>query len=156
MVLFPKKKEIYRHRTKLDEKYQHIDIGKNPISCIPTVYEYYSSEIISVFLSLYFCFTGGPPAAVISGSTNSLQCSCPHCPAGCTSYHWYHTQFNDPYARRKLSEYNEYITVEDEGQYSCRRECGNGFSRFSNSYSYKGTNTQTYMLFRLSLSYCFY
>uniref|UniRef100_A0A671R6R4 High affinity immunoglobulin gamma Fc receptor I-like n=1 Tax=Sinocyclocheilus anshuiensis TaxID=1608454 RepID=A0A671R6R4_9TELE len=77
-----------------------------------------------------------PPAAVISASTNSLRCSCPHCPASCTSYHWYHTLFNDPYTRRKLTENDEFITVEDEGLYSCRRDCGKGFSRFSNDYSY--------------------
>uniref|UniRef100_A0A673J2X9 Uncharacterized LOC107754685 n=1 Tax=Sinocyclocheilus rhinocerous TaxID=307959 RepID=A0A673J2X9_9TELE len=79
---------------------------------------------------------GGPPAAVISVSTNSLRCSCPHCPASCTSYHWYHTLFNDPYTRRKLTENDEFITVQDEGLYSCRMDCGKGFSRFSNDYSY--------------------
>ncbi|XP_016423536.1 uncharacterized protein LOC107752134 [Sinocyclocheilus rhinocerous] len=82
---------------------------------------------------------GGPPAAVISVSTNSLRCSCPHCPASCTSYHWYHTLFNDPYTRRKLTENDEFITVQDEGLYSCRMDCGKGFSRFSNDYSYAET-----------------
>ncbi|KAF4095559.1 Fc receptor-like protein 3 [Onychostoma macrolepis] len=86
---------------------------------------------------------GGPPAAVISASTNSLQCSCPHCPDDCTSYHWYHTLFNDSYARKKLSENDQSITAEEEGQYRCRRECGKGFSRFSNIYSYTGTHTHS-------------
>ncbi|XP_058622179.1 uncharacterized protein LOC131533738 isoform X1 [Onychostoma macrolepis] len=80
---------------------------------------------------------GGPPAAVISASTNSLQCSCPHCPDDCTSYHWYHTLFNDSYTRKKLSENDQSITVKEKGQYRCRRECGKGFSRFSNVYSYE-------------------
>ncbi|XP_059381182.1 uncharacterized protein LOC132116376 [Carassius carassius] len=82
---------------------------------------------------------GGPPAAVISGSTNSLKCSCPNCPAKCTSYHWYHTPFNDPFTREKRSENDESITVEKEGLYKCRRDCGNGFSRFSNIYTYTVT-----------------
>ncbi|XP_042608238.1 uncharacterized protein LOC109087833 isoform X1 [Cyprinus carpio] len=80
---------------------------------------------------------GGPPAAVISASTNSLQCSCPHCPDDCTSYHWYHTPLNDPYTRKKLPESDEFITVKKEGQYKCRSDCGKGFSRFSNIYNYK-------------------
>ncbi|XP_052452612.1 high affinity immunoglobulin gamma Fc receptor I [Carassius gibelio] len=80
---------------------------------------------------------GGPPAAVISASANSLKCSCPDCPASCTSYHWYHTPFNDPFTREKRSENDESITVEKEGEYRCRRDCGNGFSRFSHVYSYK-------------------
>ncbi|XP_016095270.1 uncharacterized protein, partial [Sinocyclocheilus grahami] len=80
---------------------------------------------------------GGPPAAVISVSTKSLQCSCPRCPADCTSYHWYHTLFNDPQSHRRLSENHQSITVEEEGLYSCQFDCGKGFSRFSDSYSYK-------------------
>ncbi|XP_059381197.1 uncharacterized protein LOC132116386 isoform X2 [Carassius carassius] len=80
---------------------------------------------------------GGPPAAVISASTNSLKCSCPNCPANCTSYHWYHTPFNDPFTREKRSENDESITVEKEGLYKCRLDYGNGFSRFSNIYTYK-------------------
>uniref|UniRef100_A0A672PMD3 Ig-like domain-containing protein n=1 Tax=Sinocyclocheilus grahami TaxID=75366 RepID=A0A672PMD3_SINGR len=87
----------------------------------------------------------GPPAAVISASTNSLQCSCPHCPANCTSYHWYHTPFNDQFTRRNLTENDGFITVEDGGLYSCRRDCGKGFSRFSNNYSYTGAHTHTNM-----------
>uniref|UniRef100_A0A8C1ZY00 Ig-like domain-containing protein n=1 Tax=Cyprinus carpio TaxID=7962 RepID=A0A8C1ZY00_CYPCA len=79
----------------------------------------------------------GPPPAVISASTNGLQCSCPHCPADCTSYHWYHTLFNDTHTRRKLPENDAFIIIEDEGQYKCRMECGKGFSRFSNVYIYK-------------------
>uniref|UniRef100_A0A8C1ILB2 Ig-like domain-containing protein n=1 Tax=Cyprinus carpio TaxID=7962 RepID=A0A8C1ILB2_CYPCA len=82
---------------------------------------------------------GGPPAAVISESSNGLQCSCPDCPANCTSYHWYHTPLNDPFTRKKLSESNGLITVKDVGQYKCRKECGKGFSRFSNVYIYKDT-----------------
>ncbi|XP_073686731.1 high affinity immunoglobulin gamma Fc receptor I-like [Garra rufa] len=81
---------------------------------------------------------GGPPAAtVISESHNSLQCSCPLCPANCTSYLWYHTPLNDPFERRRLPENKKYITVEEEGLYSCRMDCGKGFSRFSNFYRYK-------------------
>ncbi|KAL0156143.1 hypothetical protein M9458_047389, partial [Cirrhinus mrigala] len=81
----------------------------------------------------------GPPAAtVILDSHNSLRCSCPHCPANCTSYLWYHTPLNDTYERRRLSEKDQFITVEEEGQYSCRMDCGRGFSRFSNAYIYKG------------------
>ncbi|XP_052452614.1 high affinity immunoglobulin gamma Fc receptor I isoform X1 [Carassius gibelio] len=79
---------------------------------------------------------GGPPAAVISASANNLKCSCPLCPASCTSYHWYHTPFNHTYTHRKLPENDESITVEKEGEYRCRRDCGNGFSRFSNIYNY--------------------
>ncbi|XP_073686732.1 high affinity immunoglobulin gamma Fc receptor I-like [Garra rufa] len=80
----------------------------------------------------------GPPAAtVISESHKSLQCSCPLCPANCTSYLWYHALLNDPYESRRLSGNEQFITVEEEGQYSCRVDCGEGFSRFSNVYSYK-------------------
>uniref|UniRef100_A0A8C2ESC4 Ig-like domain-containing protein n=1 Tax=Cyprinus carpio TaxID=7962 RepID=A0A8C2ESC4_CYPCA len=79
----------------------------------------------------------GPAAAVISGSTKSLQCSCPRCPDNCTSYHWYHTLFNDPHSRRRLPENDQSITAEEEGLYSCRFDCGKGLSRFSDSYSYK-------------------
>ncbi|XP_059381195.1 immunoglobulin superfamily member 1-like [Carassius carassius] len=79
---------------------------------------------------------GGPPAAVISASTNSLKCSCPLCPANCTSYHWFHTLFNDTYTHRKLSKNDQFITVEEAGLYRCRRDCGNGFSHFSNIYNY--------------------
>ncbi|XP_052452598.1 uncharacterized protein LOC128013537 isoform X1 [Carassius gibelio] len=82
---------------------------------------------------------GGPPAAVISASANNLKCSCPDCPASCTSYHWYHTPFNDPFTREKRSENDESITIEKEGEYRCRRDCGNGFSRFSHVYSYTVT-----------------
>uniref|UniRef100_A0A8C1TGI9 Ig-like domain-containing protein n=1 Tax=Cyprinus carpio TaxID=7962 RepID=A0A8C1TGI9_CYPCA len=84
---------------------------------------------------------GGPAAAVISGSTKSLQCSCPRCPDDCTSYHWYHTLFNDPHSRRRLPENDRSITAEEEGLYSCRFDCGKGLSRFSDSYSYHGTHT---------------
>ncbi|RXN25891.1 high affinity immunoglobulin gamma Fc receptor I-like isoform X1 [Labeo rohita] len=80
----------------------------------------------------------GPPAAVISESDKTLKCSCPRCPADCTSYLWYHTPLNDPYERRKLSENDQSSTVEEEGLYSCRSDCGTGFSRFSNIYRYKG------------------
>ncbi|XP_059391366.1 uncharacterized protein LOC132124365 [Carassius carassius] len=79
----------------------------------------------------------GPATAVISGSTKSLQCSCPRCPKTYTSYHWYHTLFNDQQAHRRLPESDMSITPEEEGLYSCRFDCGNGFSRFSDSYSYK-------------------
>ncbi len=103
----------------------------------------------------YFCCAGGAPAAVISGSTNSLQCSCPRCPDHCTHYHWYHTKTSDPYTRTKRSEHDESITVEEEGQYICRSECGKGFSRFSDVHSYEGAHTHTNMLFRLSFYYCF-
>ncbi|KAL1248288.1 hypothetical protein QQF64_021606 [Cirrhinus molitorella] len=81
---------------------------------------------------------GGPPAAaLISKSHKSLWCSCLSCPVSCTSYLWYHTLFNDPYARRRLSENDQTITIEEEGLYSCRMDCGKGFSRFSNVYNYK-------------------
>ncbi|KAK2870431.1 hypothetical protein Q8A67_024823 [Cirrhinus molitorella] len=88
---------------------------------------------------------GGPPATNISGSANNLECSCSHCPAGCTSYLWYHTPFNDPYARRSLPKIGESITVEEEGLYSCRKDCGQGFSRFSDVYSYKEPGTVNVM-----------
>ncbi|RXN02240.1 high affinity immunoglobulin gamma Fc receptor I-like isoform X1 [Labeo rohita] len=82
---------------------------------------------------------GGPPlATLVSESDKTLKCSCPRCPADCTSYLWYHTPLNDPYERRKLSENDQSITVEEEGLYSCRSDCGTGFSRFSNIYRYKG------------------
>ncbi|KTG39663.1 hypothetical protein cypCar_00036138 [Cyprinus carpio] len=84
---------------------------------------------------------GGPAAAVISGSTKSLQCSCPRCPDNCTPCHWYHTLFNDPHSRRRLPENDRSITAEEEGLYSCRFDCGKGLSRFSDSYSYHGTHT---------------
>ncbi|XP_026114159.1 uncharacterized protein LOC113092669 [Carassius auratus] len=80
---------------------------------------------------------GGPAAAVISGSAKSLQCSCPRCPKNCTSYHWYHKLSNDQQSHTRLSENGMSVTPEEEGEYSCRFDCGNGFSRFSDSYSYK-------------------
>ncbi|XP_052397903.1 neural cell adhesion molecule L1-like [Carassius gibelio] len=80
---------------------------------------------------------GGPAAAVISGSAKSLQCSCPRCPKICTSCHWYHTLSNDQQSHRRLPENGMSVTPEEEGEYSCRMDCGNGFSRFSDSYSYK-------------------
>ncbi|XP_042570746.1 high affinity immunoglobulin gamma Fc receptor I-like isoform X2 [Cyprinus carpio] len=80
---------------------------------------------------------GGPAAAIISGSTKSLQCSCPRCPDNCMSCHWYYTLFNDPHSRRRLPENDQSITAEEEGLYSCRFDCGKGLSRFSDSYSYK-------------------
>ncbi|XP_059391394.1 uncharacterized protein LOC132124416 [Carassius carassius] len=79
----------------------------------------------------------GPAAAVISESAQSLQCSCPRCPKTYTSYRWNHTLFNDQQSHKRLPESDMSITPEEEGLYSCRLDCGNGFSRFSDSYSYK-------------------
>ncbi|XP_043082072.1 uncharacterized protein LOC122329678 isoform X3 [Puntigrus tetrazona] len=83
---------------------------------------------------------GGPPSAVISVSANNLQCSCPHCPDGCTSYEWYNIHFDDPHARVKLPENGEYI-LNKEGKFICRRKCGEGFSHFSHHFISKGSDT---------------
>ncbi len=54
------------------------------------------------------------------------------------------TQNKWPIHTHKLSEHGEYITVDEEGQYICRKDCGKGFSRFQRrlqlrrcSYSHK-------------------
>ncbi|XP_056119708.1 uncharacterized protein LOC130097081 [Rhinichthys klamathensis goyatoka] len=81
---------------------------------------------------------GGPPAPTVdSTSPKSLECFCRDCPSSCTSYYWYQTFLNDSFARRRLPENTHIITVEEGGLFSCRMECGKGFSRFSNIYSYK-------------------
>ncbi|KAK7118826.1 hypothetical protein R3I94_022357 [Phoxinus phoxinus] len=80
----------------------------------------------------------GPPATTVdSTSSPSLRCFCRDCPDDCKTYCWYHTLLNDSFARQRLPENTHIITVEEEGLYSCRMECGRGFSRFSNIYSYK-------------------
>ncbi|XP_048029798.1 high affinity immunoglobulin gamma Fc receptor I-like isoform X2 [Megalobrama amblycephala] len=87
-------------------------------------------------------FIGGPPAATVdSTSTTSLRCSCNGCPADCTSYRWYRTPFDDSFARKSLSVNGRYIDMDKEGMYSCRMDCGKGFSRFSNVYRYKAEPT---------------
>ncbi|XP_048029787.1 uncharacterized protein LOC125257452 [Megalobrama amblycephala] len=85
-------------------------------------------------------FIGGPPAATVdSTSTTSLRCSCNDCPADCTSYRWYLTPFDDSFARQRLSENGQYIEMDEEGLYSCRMDCGKGFSRFSKVYGAQPT-----------------
>ncbi|XP_050991667.1 high affinity immunoglobulin gamma Fc receptor I-like [Labeo rohita] len=85
----------------------------------------------------------GSPVAVISESGKTLTCSCLRCHPECnlethTPYLWYHTPLNDPYERSKIFENNSSITVDKEdGLYSCRVDCGKGFSRLSNIYRYK-------------------
>ncbi|ROI16490.1 hypothetical protein DPX16_4524 [Anabarilius grahami] len=80
---------------------------------------------------------GGPPAATVdSVSTTSLRCSCKDCSASCTSYRWFHTPFDDSFARQSRSENGQYIEMDKEGLYSCRMDCGKGFSRFSKVYHY--------------------
>ncbi|KAG1944510.1 hypothetical protein F2P79_014805 [Pimephales promelas] len=81
---------------------------------------------------------GGPPAPTVdSTSPNRLKCLCRGCPSNCMSYRWYHTLIDDLFARRKLPENTQVITVKEGGLFSCRMECGKGFSRFSNIYSYE-------------------
>ncbi|XP_052397899.1 uncharacterized protein LOC127945843 [Carassius gibelio] len=80
---------------------------------------------------------GGPATAVISGSAESLKCSCPRCPKICTSCHWYHTLSNDQQSHTRLSENDTSITVKKEGLYSCRMYCEEGLSRLSVGYSYE-------------------
>ncbi|XP_056119699.1 high affinity immunoglobulin gamma Fc receptor I-like [Rhinichthys klamathensis goyatoka] len=88
---------------------------------------------------------GGPPAPTVdSTSPKSLECFCRDCPSSCTSYCWYQTFLNDSFARQRLPENTQIITVEEGGLFSCRMECGKGFSRFSNIYSYKGTPKHTH------------
>ncbi|XP_067234398.1 uncharacterized protein [Chanodichthys erythropterus] len=86
---------------------------------------------------IFVCGTGGPPAAtVIPVSTTSLQCSCKDCSADCRSYRWYRTPFDDSFARKSLSVNGQSIEMDEEGQYSCRKDCGKGFSRFSKAHDY--------------------
>ncbi|XP_077075392.1 uncharacterized protein LOC143727214 isoform X2 [Siphateles boraxobius] len=81
---------------------------------------------------------GGPPATTVySTSPESLECFCRDCPADCTSYYWYHTLLNDSFARRKLPENTDIITIKEGGLFSCRMKCGKGFSRFSKVYKAK-------------------
>ncbi|XP_077075373.1 uncharacterized protein LOC143727017 [Siphateles boraxobius] len=80
----------------------------------------------------------GPPATTVyPTSPESLECFCKDCPDDCTSYYWYHTLLNDSLARRRLPENTNSITMKEEGLFSCRIECGKGFSRFSKVYSYE-------------------
>lgn len=79
----------------------------------------------------------GPPAANITASGDTLECSCPNCSDVCTSYYWYYTPFNDMYNRSRLSEYGETIYAREDGLYCCRMNCGKGFSRFSQLYSHR-------------------
>ncbi|ROI16489.1 hypothetical protein DPX16_4523 [Anabarilius grahami] len=86
---------------------------------------------------------GGPPAAtVIPVSTSSLRCSCKDCSADCrSSYHWYRTHLDDPFARQKFTEKGQDIDMKESGLYSCRMDCGKGFSRFSNVYHHEAQPT---------------
>ncbi|XP_706537.4 uncharacterized protein [Danio rerio] len=79
----------------------------------------------------------GPPAASITVSGHYLECSCPKCPDNCTSCYWYYTPFNDKYNRTRLPEDNPTIYLKEAGNYSCRMNCGKGFSRFSQHYRHK-------------------
>ncbi|XP_051970793.1 uncharacterized protein LOC127635055 [Xyrauchen texanus] len=80
---------------------------------------------------------GGPPVPSVSLiSSNFLHCHCNLCHANCTTYYWYHTPFDKSNIRSRLkSEFSQNLTITEEGLYSCRVKCENGFSCFSKAYS---------------------
>ncbi|XP_057178090.1 uncharacterized protein LOC130546706 isoform X2 [Triplophysa rosa] len=79
----------------------------------------------------------GPPAASLATKHETeLECSCAACKADCSTYQWHHTDISK--TRKRLDKADKTIRINEQGSYTCRANCGNGFSRFSNAHNYKG------------------
>ncbi|XP_056593945.1 uncharacterized protein LOC130413044 isoform X2 [Triplophysa dalaica] len=79
----------------------------------------------------------GPPAALlVTNYETELECSCAACNADCRTYQWHHTDISN--TRKRLDNADKTIHIDEDGSYTCRADCGNGFSRFSNVHNFKG------------------
>ncbi|KAA0705056.1 hypothetical protein E1301_Tti017841 [Triplophysa tibetana] len=79
----------------------------------------------------------GPPAAsLVTNYETELECSCAACKADCSTYQWHHTSTSK--TRKRLDNTDKTLHVDEDGSYTCRADCGNGFSRFSNVHNFNG------------------